>query len=68
MNSAVPPVMLTMPQNGTQSEKERISKLFSNDIIKMLSIIQLVCAGLAAVLEVSMKKVVEFHGVSGEIQ
>ena len=52
MNSAVPPVMLTMPQNGTQSEKERISKLFPNHSIKILSIIQLLCAGLAAVFQV----------------
>ena len=52
MYSAVPPVMLAIPQNGTQTEKERISKLFPSHLVKTLSIIQLVCAGLAAILQV----------------
>ena len=63
MHSAVPPVMLAIPQNGTQSEKERISRLFPKYTIITLSIIQLFCAGLAAVTQVLIH-ILKQHSIS----
>mgnify|MGYP001294349193 CR=1 FL=1 len=48
------PVVLTIPQNGTnQAKQDRISKLFSKRTILILSITQLICAALSAILQVS---------------
>ena len=48
-----PPIVLTIPtQNDTNSEKEHILKLFPKRTILIFSIIQLVCAGLAGILQV----------------
>ena len=48
-----PPIVLTIPtQNDTKSEKEHILKLFPKRTILIFSIIQLVCAGLAGILQV----------------
>merc|ERR1712170_89841 len=47
-----PPIVLTIPtQNDTNSEKEHILKLFPKRTILIFSIIQLVCAGLAGILQ-----------------
>ena len=47
------PVLLTIPQNGTnQAKKDRISKLFPKRTILILSITQLICAALVAILQV----------------
>jgi len=47
-----PPIVLTIPtQNDTKSEKEHILKLFPKRTILIFSIIQLVCAGLAGILQ-----------------
>jgi len=52
MYPAERPVRVAIPQSGiVQSERERISKLFSSCQVKALSIIQLVCAGLSAVFQ-----------------
>merc|ERR1711973_489938 len=54
-----PPIVLTIPtQNDTKSEKEHILKLFPKRTILIFSIIQLVCAGLAGILQ--MVWVLEF--------
>ena len=51
--SSQAPVVLTIPQNGTkQAKKDRISKLFPKRTILILSITQLICAALAAILQV----------------
>ena len=48
------PVVLTIPQNGTnQAKQDRISKLFSKRTILILSITQSICAALSAILQVS---------------
>ena len=48
------PVVLTIPQNGTnQAKKDRISKLFPKRTILILSSTQLICAALSAILQVS---------------
>ena len=48
------PVILTIPQNGdNQSNKDRISKLFPKRTILILSFTQLICAALAAILQVN---------------
>ena len=48
------PVVLTIPQNGiNQAKKDRISKLFPKRTILILSITQLICAALSAILQVS---------------
>jgi len=55
-----PPIVLTIPtQNDTKSEKEHILKLFPRRTILIFSIIQLVCAGLAGILQMCV------IGVSG---
>merc|ERR1711936_192040 len=47
-----PPIVLTIPtQNDAKSEKEHILKLFPKRTILIFSIIQLVCAGLAGILQ-----------------
>merc|ERR1711923_621801 len=47
-----PPIVLTIPtQNDTKSEKEHILELFPRRTILIFSIIQLVCAGLAGILQ-----------------
>merc|ERR1711899_114513 len=47
-----PPIVLTIPtQNDTKSEKEHILKLFPKRTILIFSIIQLVCSGLAGILQ-----------------
>merc|ERR1711923_131763 len=47
-----PPIVLTIPtQNDTTLEKEHILKLFPKRTILIFSIIQLVCAGLAGILQ-----------------
>merc|ERR1712038_2129752 len=47
-----PPIVLTIPtQNDTKSEKGHILKLFPKRTILIFSIIQLVCAGLAGILQ-----------------
>ena len=51
------PVVLTIPQNGTnQAKKDRISKLFPERIYH-LSSTQLICAALSAILQVSNHEV-----------
>jgi hypothetical protein len=52
MHSTAPSVMLTMPQNATQTKEERILKLFPSNVARALSIVQLVCAAVAAILQV----------------
>ena len=55
-----PPIVLTIPtQNDTNSEKEHILKLFPKRTILIFSIIQLVCAGLAGILQVGKLYFVE---------
>ena len=50
------PVVLTIPQNGTnQAKKDRISKLFPKRTILILSSTQLICAALSAILQVHCK-------------
>jgi len=49
MYSASHPVLLTIPQNGIQTKKERISKLFPRNTVLILSVVQLVCAVLTAI-------------------
>lgn len=49
------PVVLTIPQNGTnQAKKDRISKLFPKRTILILSFTQLFCAALATILQVNI--------------
>merc|ERR1711953_1529323 len=51
-NTQSPPIVLTIPtQNDTKSEKEHILGLFPKRTILIFSIIQLVCAGLAGILQ-----------------
>ena len=52
MYSASNPVVLTIPQNGTQTKKEHISKLFPRNTVIILSVVQLACAILTAILQV----------------
>ena len=50
------PIYLTIPQNAgnTQTEKERIEKLFPKKTMMACSILQLICAGCAALMQVNM--------------
>merc|ERR1711860_24513 len=54
--SAVPtsaPIYLTIPQNvNQQSDRDRIEKLFPKKTMTVCSILQLICAGLAALTQV----------------
>merc|ERR1712004_297452 len=54
--SAVPtsaPIYLTIPQNvNQQSDRDRIEKLFPKKTMSVCSILQLICAGLAALTQV----------------
>jgi len=60
-----PPIVLTIPtQNDTKSEKEHILKLFPRRTILIFSIIQLVCAGLAGILQLCVIGI-EDHYYSG---
>ena len=53
INSQPAPIVLTIPtQNESQSEKQHILKVFPKKTILTFSIIQLTCAGLAAILQV----------------
>merc|ERR1712008_235609 len=52
INAQPAPIVLTIPtQNESQSEKQHILKLFPKKTILTFSIIQLTCAGVAAVLQ-----------------
>ena len=50
------PIYLTIPQNINdvyrQSERNRMEKLFSKKTILACSILQLICAGIAAITQV----------------
>ena len=49
------PIYLTIPQNSnSQTEKERIEKLFPKKTMLACSILQLICAGSAALMQVTM--------------
>ena len=58
--SAVPtsaPIYLTIPQNvNQQSDRDRIEKLFPKKTMSVCSILQLICAGLAALTQVRVLK------------
>jgi len=51
MYSASHPVLLTIPQNGIQTKKERISKLFPRNTVLILSVVQFVFAILTVILQ-----------------
>merc|ERR1712008_374335 len=54
-NAQPAPIVLTIPtQNESQSEKQHILKVFPKKTILTFSIIQLTCAGLAAVLQLCL--------------
>jgi len=47
------PIYLTIPQNvNSQSDKDHIEKLFPTKTMKVCSILQLICAGTAALTQV----------------
>jgi hypothetical protein len=55
INSQPAPIVLTIPtQNESQSEKQHILKVFPKKTILTFSIIQLTCAGLAAILQLCL--------------
>ena len=57
INAQPAPIVLTIPtQNESQSEKQHILKVFPKKTILTFSIIQLTCAGLAAILQVWFHK------------
>ena len=48
------PIVITLPQsNESKNEKEKIAKTFPQKIMLALSILQLICGSLAALLQVS---------------
>ena len=63
--SAVPtsaPIYLTIPQNvNQQSDRDRIEKLFPKKTMSVCSILQLICAGLAALTQVRVLKKIQFN-------
>ena len=49
------PIVITLPQsNESKNEKEKIAKTFPQKIMLALSILQLICGSLAALLQVSV--------------
>ena len=48
------PIILNSPQTQPQSETERIKKLVSKNTIKGLSIVQLICAGIAIITHITL--------------
>jgi len=55
INAQPAPIVLTIPtQNESQSEKQHILKVFPKKTILTFSIIQLTCAGLAAILQLCL--------------
>ena len=51
------PIVITLPQsNESKNEKEKIAKTFPQKIMLALSILQLICGSLAALLQVSLPK------------
>ena len=47
------PIYLTIPQNvNSQSDKDHIEKLFPTKTMKVCSVLQLICAGTAALTQV----------------
>ena len=52
--SAQGPVVVTIPQNEFQPEKNHILKLFPKKLIMAFGIVQLVCGALTLILEVSI--------------
>ena len=48
------PIILNSPQTQPQSETERIKKLVSKKTIKGLSIVQLICAGIAIITHITL--------------
>ena len=56
INTMLPnnPIILNSPQTQPQSETERIKKLVSKNTIKGLSIVQLICAGIAIITHITL--------------
>ena len=52
--SAQGPVVVTIPQNGFQPERNHILKLFPKKLIMAFGIVQLACGALTLILEVSI--------------
>ena len=48
------PIIINSPQTQPQSETERIKKLVSKNTIKGLSIVQLICAGIAIITHIKL--------------
>ena len=56
------PIVITLPQsNESKNEKEKIAKTFPQKIMLALSILQLICGSLAALLQASLPKYFLLH-------